>query len=181
MARIEPIDVDQAEGKTKELLDQAKQKMGGVPNILATMAHSPAVLGMYLNAQGALSESSLSASLREQIALAIANENGCEYCASAHSALAKSLNVDEAEITHNLAGDSPDERTRAALRFAKKLVQERGWVSDEDLEAVRDAGFSDAELLEIVAVTAINLFTNYFNHVAETEVDFPKVELAGSS
>lgn len=177
MPRIEKVDVDNAQGKAGELLDGVKQQMGGVPNVLATMAHSPASLDAYLRFGQAVGEGELGAALREQIAVAVAGANACGYCASAHTMLGSKNGVSDDELSRNLSGDSEDDRTRAAVRFARKLVETRGFVSDEDIESVRSAGFGDGEVIEIIAVVAINTFTNYFNHVAETDVDFPKVEV----
>ncbi len=181
MARIETVDRDSADPRAQAQLDQVQKMMGGVPNILGTMAQSPAVLGSYLAFSGALKDASLSGALREQIALAVAGANSCDYCASAHTVLGKGQGVHETELARNLSGESTDERVAAALRFSRRLVETRGFVSDDDLSAVRSAGFSDGEVLEILATVAFNIFTNYFNHVAETEIDFPRVSAAGGA
>lgn len=175
MPRIQPIDPRQAEGKAKALLDGAQRSMGMVPNIFATMANSPAVLDAYLGFRKALSGAALSGALREQIALTVSGLNGCDYCASAHSAIGGQLGVDEQEMAANLRGESGDAKTQAALDFAKAIVERQGWVSDEQLRAVRDAGYNEGEVAEIVAAVAQNIFSTYFNHVAGTEVDFPFV------
>lgn len=178
MPRIQPVNHAEAAGEQKELLDAVKAKMNGVPNIIGTMAHSPAVLKSYLGFSEAMGGSSLSPQLREQIALAVAGANQCHYCGSAHTALAKSHGLkDEAELQRNLLAESSDAPTAAVLRFARAIVEKRGWVDDADIEAVRHAGYDDAGIAEIVATVAINTFTNYFNHVADTENDFPPVEL----
>lgn len=175
--RIAPVQIDNAPEKTKELLGVVKKKLGGTPNLLTTMAQSPAVLGSYLAFSDALSGASLSAALREQIAMTVAGANACEYCASAHTAIGKGLGVDKDELARNLDADSSDAKTSAALAFARKVVVSRGFVTDSDIRDIRDAGYSDAQIAEIVTTVALNLFTNYFNHVAQTEVDFPRVEV----
>jgi uncharacterized peroxidase-related enzyme len=167
--------MSQADEKSKALLEGVKRSLGMVPNLLQTLAHSPAALNAYISINQALSQA-LSAPLREQIALAVAGANQCDYCASAHAALGAKAGVNEDELIANLRGTSNDEQTRAALRFALAVVKERGWVSDEELSNVRDAGFSDGEIAEIIAVTSVNIFTNYFNHVALTTVDFPHID-----
>ncbi len=177
MTRIKPIDVDQAEGKTKSMLENVNKAVGMVPNLMRTLAHSPAALDAYLGFGKALGGGSLSAKLREQIALTAANVNACEYCASAHTALGKKFGIDATELQRNLQASSRDPKVEAALRFAKAVVVRQGWVTDEELEHVREAGYSDGEINEIIATTAISIFTNYFNHVAGTEVDFPVVEV----
>jgi uncharacterized peroxidase-related enzyme len=177
MARIQPVNPDNATGKAKELLETVKKKMGGTPNILTTMARSPAALQGYLNLSGALAEGTLSAGLREQIALAVAGANSCGYCAAAHTAIGKGAGVDEDELAKSLDGEPSDAKAAAAVKFARTLVDKRGFASDEDLEALRNAGFDDGQVVEIVANVALNLYTNYFNHVAETDIDFPKVKV----
>ena len=119
----------------------------------------------------------LSPRLREQIALATAGANGCGYCASAHTFLGKSLGVDEQELERNLSGESSDGRTAAALSFVRAVIAQRGHVTDAELDAVRNAGFTDGEVAELVTAVALNTFTNYFNSVARTDVDFPEVRV----
>lgn len=175
MQRIQRIDEAKAPHKTAELLAAVKRQMGGVPHILSTMARSPAALGGYLGFAGALSGGTLSAALREQIALAVAGVNHCDYCASAHTALGGNTGITGEELQQNLQGRSSSPEVQAALRFVTRVVATRGNVSDEDLATVRGAGFSDEAIVEMVAHTALNIFTNYFNHVAATEIDFPVV------
>jgi uncharacterized peroxidase-related enzyme len=175
MPRLTPIDPARAEGKAKALLDGVQKAFGRVPNLLRTLAHSPAALQAHLDFGKALGSGVLDAKTREAIALAVAGENGCVYCASAHTAIGGSLGVDAAELAENLAGRSDDPKVAAILRFARAVVARRGWVSDADLRHARLADLNDAEITEVVAVVADSIFTNYFNHVAEAEVDFPLV------
>jgi len=178
MQRIARLDPTSVSGTTKDLIAKVKAQMGGVPNLIATMAHSPAALGGYLGLSGALAGGVLPSRLREQLAIAVAGANTCDYCASAHSLLGKKAGVPHDEIARNLAGASTDTKTAAALAFATKIVHERGRLEAADLGAVRDAGFSDEEIVELVAHAAMNIFTNYFNHIAGTEIDFPLVTTA---
>ncbi len=175
MPRLTPIDPARAEGKTKVLLDGVRKHLGMVPNLMATLAHSPAALEAFLGLGQALGRGSLDAKTREAIALTVAGENRCDYCAAAHSAAGAALGMAAEELAANLQGQSSDSRVAAVLRFARAVVVERGWVGDDDLAAVRAAGLGDAEIAEIVAAVAANIFSNYFNHVAGTEVDFPAV------
>ncbi len=176
MPRINPIDPSQAEGKAKTLLDAVQKKYGMVPNLMKTMANSPAVLESYMNFSQTIGGGSFSPALREQIAVAIAGVNGCDYCASAHTAAGKGAGVAAEELQANLRGFSGEPKVEAALTFAKAVVTKRGWVADEDVENFRTAGYGDGELAEVIALVALNTFSNYFNHVAETEIDFPLVE-----
>jgi len=177
MPRITPIDPASADPKAQNLLDGVQKALGTTPNLMKTLAHSPASLNAYLGFGQALGGGQLGGVLREQIALAVAGANGCEYCASAHTALGKGQKIDDEELARNVTGQSSDPRTQTALDFARAIVTKRGWVSDDDLAAVREAGFSEGEIVEIVATVALNVFTNYFNHVAGTDVDFPRVRV----
>lgn len=173
MARIQPNPNPTPEAQEK--LDGVKAKLGSVPNIFQTFAHSPAVLDFYLQGSGALGNTSISAALRESIALTVAGLNGCDYCASAHTVIGKGAGLDDDEANQNLNAQSGDKKSQAVLDFAALLVENRGNVNDNDVKALKDAGYSEGEVLEITAVVAFNIFTNYFNHVADTDVDFPHV------
>jgi len=177
MTRIQPLQPTQANEKTQKLLDGVQRGLGMVPNMFKTLAHSSAGLSGYLNFNQALG-GALSPTLREQIALAVANINGCDYCASAHTLLGRNAGISEAELTANLAGQSSDERTQAALSFARAIVEQRGHVTDTELAQIKEAGFTESDIVEIVSVVALNVFTNYFNLVAEPEIDFPFVGTA---
>jgi uncharacterized peroxidase-related enzyme len=176
MSRLNMIDSQQAEGKQKELLDGVQKQLGMTPNLVRVFANSPAVLQGYLGLKDGLSEGALGTKLSEQIALAVAEENGCEYCVAAHTAVGKMLGLNRDEILDARQGTSSDSRAEAALQFANNVVKKRGWVDDEDLEKVRNAGYGDAEITEIVGHVVLNIFRNYFNHVAETPIDFPIAE-----
>jgi uncharacterized peroxidase-related enzyme len=178
MPRIKTIETAEAAPKAKSLLEGVQKKLGMTPNLMRTMANSPAVLEAYLGFSNSLGQSSLTPKQREQIALAVGEVNHCQYCLAAHSALGKMAGLGDEEIADSRRGASTDRKTEAILQFARKIVTERGWVSDDDVQTVRTAGVSDAEIAETVATVALNIFTNYFNHVAGTDVDFPEVELA---
>lgn len=175
MTRINKVNPNKAEGKTKELLDGVKKKSGMVPNILKHIANSPVALEGYLNFSSALAKTSISDKLREQIALTTATINGCGYCTAAHSAVAKLRGLSQDEILDARRGTATDSKVAAALTFANAIVEKKGFVSDVELDKVRQAGYTDGEIVEIVAVVCLNIYTNYINHVVETEIDFPKV------
>jgi uncharacterized peroxidase-related enzyme len=177
MQRLNAIDPQTANGKVKELLDGVQKKLGITPNMVRTMANSPAVLEAYLNFSNSLSTGKLTARLREQIAIAVAETNSCEYCLSVHSALGKMIGLSEDEISATRQSKSNDAKTEVALNFAHRIVAARGELSDADVNAVRQAGFDDGDIAELIANVALNIFTNYFNHIAQTVLDFPRVEL----
>lgn len=176
MPRIPTHDIASAPEKARPLLEAVNKQIGRVPNIFGTIANSPAALEGYLAMSGALSKGVLPAATRERIALAIAQVNGCGYCLSAHTFFGRNAaKLDDAEITANRNGASNDARADAAVRFAVKVALERGAVSAADVETVKAAGYDDAQVVEIVQHVALNTFTNYFNEVFQTEIDFPEV------
>ncbi|GLS34872.1 alkyl hydroperoxide reductase AhpD [Mesorhizobium tianshanense] len=163
---------------SKPILDAVHKQLGVVPNLFRLIGSSPAVLTAFTSFQGALSKT-LDVKTRERIALAVAQVNGCDYCLSAHSYLGLNLaKISPEEIALNRKGASGDAKANAAVQFAVKVAKERGHVSDADIKAVRDAGFTDAQVVEIVGLVAENSFTNYLNVVAQTEIDFPVVHAA---
>lgn len=182
MSRIEVINKETAGPEAGEILEGVRKKMGRVPNVIATMAHAPSVTTGYLAYSGALAKGKLSARTRELIALVVAETNQCDYCVAAHTAIGKSLGLEEDAILQGRGGRSGDRKTQAILEFARSVVADRGQVSDEDLARVREAGATDEEVVEVVGSVALNVLTNYLNHVADTAVDFPAApELATAS
>lgn len=175
MSRLQPIDPATATGTAKELLDAVKAKLGIVPNMTKVMATSPAVLEAYLGFSGALAGGLLDARTREQIALLTAQQNQCDYCLSAHTAIGKMVGLTHEQIVASREGDGSSPRTTAALTFAKRVLDTKGQINDADLAAVRGAGFSEGESAEIIAHVALNVFTNYFNIATDVDIDFPKV------
>ncbi|MFC0181957.1 alkylhydroperoxidase AhpD family core domain-containing protein [Pseudarcicella hirudinis] len=174
MQRISAIAPENATGKNQELFTKVKAKFGGVPNIMRTMAASPAVLDAYLSFNGALSSGSIGGKLGEKLALFIAEKNNCDYCLAAHSTIGKNVvKLDEATILGARQGHTNDDKTNAALHFAGQLIDKKGLVNDEDVQSVIAAGYTEGEVAEIVAHVSLNIFTNYFNNTAKTVVDFP--------
>ncbi|GAA0325282.1 carboxymuconolactone decarboxylase family protein [Sphingomonas oligophenolica] len=175
MSRLTIPAREDAPATSQPMLDAVEKQLGVVPNLFRLVGTSPAALEGYLGLNAALART-LDAKTRERIALAIAQANGCDYCLSAHSYLGLNLaRIDEVEIALNRAGHSGDARADAAVVFARKVLEARGKVSDADLAAVRLAGFTEAQVIEIVATVALNVLTNYINNVAETDIDFPVV------
>jgi uncharacterized peroxidase-related enzyme len=175
MQRIPALDPTTANADVLASLDAVKVKLGMVPNIMNTMARAPSVLNGYLAFSSAVGTGELPAKLREQIALVTAQTNGCDYCASAHQALGKMAGLSAEEIARGYQGHSADAKAQAALTFAQAALAKRGKVSDAEFAAIKAAGFSEGQVLEIVANIALNIFTNYLNNVADTEIDFPRV------
>ena len=173
MSRLPLIDPANATGPAKPLLDAVGKKLGLVPNMTRAMANSPAVLKAYLEFSGALAGASLNAKTRELVALTVGEVNGCGYCVAAHTAIGGMLGLGGETLVAGRQAQSADPKTAAVLRFARALVLQRGLASDADLREARAAGVTDGEIAETVATVALNVFTNWFNHVAETPIDFP--------
>lgn len=180
MSRITtPATIADAPEGSQELLKGVEKLLGSAPNMFRLIGNSPETLEGYLGLNGALGKGRISAATRERIALAIANYNGCDYCNSAHTFLGKNLaKLDDGEIAANRSGWSTDAKADAAVRFAVKVAEGRGRITSQDIFDVRTAGYSDAELVEIVGHVALNVLTNYINEVFETEIDFPVFEAA---
>ncbi|MBI5128185.1 MAG: peroxidase-related enzyme [Rhodopseudomonas palustris] len=177
MSRLSiPATIEAAPQASRPFLEAVKKQLGMVPNLFRLVSNSAAALEGYLGLSAALGKGALSAQTRERIALAVAEINGCDYCLSAHTYIGKNLaKLDDAEITANRSGASNDTKADAAVRFAAKVARERGHVGDDDIRAVKLAGYDDAEIVEIVQHVALNTWTNYINEVAKTEIDFPAI------
>ncbi|MEI6419107.1 MAG: peroxidase-related enzyme [Sphingomonadales bacterium] len=177
MTRIPtPATIADAPEASRPLLEAVVKQLGSAPNMFRAIALSPQALEGYLALSGALGKGSLPAATRERIALAVAEINGCNYCLSAHTFLGRTLaRLDDAEIAANRSGASNDPKADAAVRFAARVAADRGHVSDADFAAVKAAGYTDAQVIEIVQHVALNSWTNFFNEVFKTEIDFPVV------
>jgi uncharacterized peroxidase-related enzyme len=178
MTRIHtPATVDAAPASTHASLKAVERQLGVVPNLFRVVANSPAALTGYLQLSAASAQGGLGGATLERIALVVAELNGCGYCLAAHSYLGRNVaKLDEVEIQANRNGASGDPKADAAVRFAAAVVRQRGQVSNEQVAAVRSAGYSDAQVLDILLAVALNTFTNYVNEVAQTEIDFPAVQ-----
>lgn len=171
-----PTTIEEAPVESQPLLEVVKQQLGVVPNLFRLVANSPAALEGYVGLLGALKKGALPAPTHERIALAVAQINGCDYCLSAHTYLGRHVaKLDDAEMVENRIGRSTDPKADAAVRFAVIVTQARGHVSKADIQAIKSAGYDDAQIVEIVFHVALNTWTNYINKVAGTEIDFPVV------
>jgi uncharacterized peroxidase-related enzyme len=178
MSRIPtPATIESAPTASQPLLQAVKRQLGIAPNLFRLVANSPAALEGYVSLSASLAKGELPAATRERIALAVAEINGCDYCLSAHTYLGRNVaKLDDAEIMVNRNASSNDNKADAAVKFAAKVTQMRGHVRSEDFAAVKAAGYTDAQIIEIVQHVALNTWTNYINTVGETEIDFPVVQ-----
>ncbi len=176
MQRIHSVDPVTAQGRTRELLKAVEQAFGLVPNAAKVMANSPSVLDSFLGYSTAMGGARIGPKLHSQVKLITSETNACEYCTSILSAVAPSAGLSAADVLAGRTGNAEDRRTKAALAFAHDVLESRGKVSDQRLAAVREAGFGDAEIVEIVASVVLGCFTNFLNNVAATELDIPKAQ-----
>lgn len=181
MSRINVIEKENADQEQLEILEAIEQQLGMVPNFLKVFANSPAALRAFLGLHGIAGEGSLHPQTRERIALAIAQQNECQYCVSAHTAIGRKAGLNNAEIEANRAGTSQDEKAAAAVKFAKALVEHNGEVTTGEILAVRIAGYSEAEIVEIITHVGMNILTNILGKASRIDIDFPKVELQKAS
>ncbi|MDA0225301.1 MAG: peroxidase-related enzyme [Proteobacteria bacterium] len=177
MNRINVVTNENANPEQKQLLDAIQSHLGMVPNFLKVFANSPAALRAFLGLHGIAGEGSLEAQTRERIALALAQQNSCQYCVSAHAAIGRKAGLDGAEIEANRAGTSHDEKAAAPIRFAKALAVYGGEVSSAEILAIRNAGYGDAEIVEIITHVGMNVLTNILGKASRVEIDFPRVDL----
>ena len=177
MSRVPLHTAATAPAASQPLLDQVQGAFGATPNMFRAVANSPAALQQMWSAFGALGAGTLPAKLAEQVAVAIANRNGCEYCLAAHTALGRKAGASAEAMAAAQSGHSDDPQTAAALAFALKVVEHRANVGADDVQALRNAGFDDEGIVELLAHIALNLFTNYVNVALDVPVDFPKVAL----
>jgi uncharacterized peroxidase-related enzyme len=181
MPTIRPIDVAHATGDTANALAGVKAKLGTVPNLFTTLAHAPGALHFYLQGADALGRGSFTARQRELIALAVADANGCGYCLAAHTAIGGMVGLEADEMVAAQDGRSANPRDAALVALARRIVATRANLDAGDLSAARSAGLAHADILETIAVVALNIFTNYVNHIAGTEVDFPAVPVRNAA
>lgn len=177
MSRIHVVDPKTATGETKALLDGVQTGLGMVPNFVRVLANSPSALRAFLGIHGISAEGALDPKTRERIALAVAEQNACQYCVSAHTAIGRKVGLDNQEILANRLGRSSDAKAEAALTFARALVEHKGQVSKAEFDDVRAAGHSDAEIIEIITHVSMNIFTNLLGKATQVEIDFPKIDL----
>ncbi len=178
MNRIAQLDPQTATGQTKTLFDGVQRKLGVVPNLFRVLGNAPAALQGYLNFSAALADGQLSPKVREQIALTVAQANECAYCLSAHSFIGGKLGLTQQDLAEARQAHATDPRTEAILKLAQRIVTQRGELGAEGLDEARRAGLTDGDIVETVAHAALNIFSNYLNHIAGTLIDFPEVTLA---
>ena len=177
MPRINPVSPEHTDAATQATLTAVKGKLGMVPNMFATFARAPATLNGYLALSEALGAGNLTAAQREIVALATGQANTCHYCLSAHTLIGKGAGLSEEAILDARSGRGTDPKNHGIAALAGKIVTQLGVISDDDLAAARNAGLDDGLVLEVVANVALNILTNYTNHIAQTEIDFPVVPL----
>ena len=177
MSRITTVSNESASIEQRSLLDAIQSQLGMVPNFLRVFAHSPDALKAFLGLHHIADHGSLDAATRKRIALALAQQNECEYCLSAHTAIGRKAGLNGAEIEANRAGTSQDAKAAVAVKFARALVEHKGAVTNAELQAMRDADFSEADIVEVITHVGMNVLTNILGKASRVDIDFPKVAL----
>jgi len=177
MARVQVINPQTATGDAKMLLDAVQSQLGVTPNFIRVLANSPKALEGFLGLYGALGKASVDKATQKRIALAVAEGNGCQYCVSAHTAIGRHAGLSNEEMTLNRLGSSADTKAAAIVAFAKALNDNLGDITGAEFDAARHAGLSDGEIVEVITVVALNIFTNILGKATRVEIDFPKVDL----
>lgn len=177
MSRINVVTNETANTEQKTLLDAIQSQLGMTPNFLKVLANSPAALRAFLGLHSIAGEGALDPQTRERIALGLAQKNSCEYCLSAHTAIGRKAGLSNEEIAANRAGTSQDEKAAVAVQFARSLVENMGEVTTAEITEIRNAGYSDAEIVEIITHVGMNVLTNIIGKASRVEIDFPKVTL----
>lgn len=177
MSRVNLVDPAEATAANAQTFAQIERAMGGVPNMFRAVANSPAALQSMWGSFAALGGGTLGAQIGEQIAVAIADRNRCEYCLAAHTLLGTNAGLSAETLASAQTGQAADPRTAAILTLATALVEQRGQVSAAEVDTARSAGLTDEEIVEVVAHVALNVFTNYINVALAVPVDFAPVPL----
>jgi uncharacterized peroxidase-related enzyme len=177
MSRITTVSNETANIEQRNLLDAIQNQLGMVPNFLRVFAHSPDALKAFLGLHHIANHGSLDSATRERIAVALAQQNECEYCLSAHTAIGRKAGLNGAEIEANRAGTSHDAKAAVAVKFARALVEHKGEVTNAELQAMSDAGFSEADIVEVITHVGMNVLTNILGKASRVSIDFPKVAL----
>jgi uncharacterized peroxidase-related enzyme len=177
MSRVNVIDPKSAHGEARDLLDAVQAQLGATPAFIRVLANSPAALRGFLGLYAGVGAGSLGAQTAERIALAVAQENACEYCVSAHTAIGRKMGLSLEEILAARAGRSADAKAAAAVAFAKSLVENAGAVSAAEVDALRAAGYDDAGIVDIIVAVSLNVLTNFLGKATRVEIDFPRVTI----
>jgi uncharacterized peroxidase-related enzyme len=177
MSRINTVSFETANDEQKALLEAIQGQLGMVPNFLKIFANSPSALRAFLGLHSIANEGSLDVQTRERIALAVAQENACEYCVSAHTAIGRKAGLSGAEMEANRAGTSQDAKAAVAVKLARSLIENQGDITTAELIEARNAGYTDADIVEIITHVGMTLLTTILGKASRVEIDFPKVSL----
>ncbi|MCJ8318119.1 MAG: carboxymuconolactone decarboxylase family protein [Colwellia sp.] len=181
MSRINLVTVEQANEQQQVLYTAIEQQLGMVPNFLKVFANSPAALKAFLGLHTIASEGELDAKTKERIALGLAEQNSCQYCVSAHTAIGRKAGLTGDEMIANRAGSSQDAKAAVAVKFSRSLAEKNGEVTTAELLEIRNVGYRDAEIVEIITHVGMNILTNILGKASRVEIDFPKVDLKKAS
>ncbi len=181
MSRIIPVDPATAGAAARSLLDAVQAELGATPNFIRVLAHAPKALEGFLGLYGAAAGFTLDKAAQERIALAVAEGNACEYCVSAHTAIGRKAGLSNDEMLLNRRGSSDGPRSAAAVALARALNDNLGDITDRQFAAARSAGLGDGEVMEVIALVALNIFTNLIGKATQVDIDFPRVPLLSAA
>ena len=181
MNRIHQLSPEEASGKTAQLYSAIESRLGFVPNLMRVLGNSPAALEGYLSLSAAIARGVFPARVREQIALAVAEINGCDYCLSAHTLLGAREGLSSRDIAAARQAESTNDETEGILQLARSITIQHGQLSDEDIAIARKVGLNDGQIVEVVLNVVENILTNYVNNVALSVIDFPAIERGSAS
>ena len=177
MSRINVVEKDTANPEQSALFEAIQGKLGMIPNFLKVLANSPSALSAFLGLHSIADAGTLDSQTRERIALTLAQKNSCQYCVSAHTAIGRKAGLTTAEMEANRAGTSQDAKAAVAVKFAQSLIEHKGEVTNDELQELRNAGYSDSDIVEIITHTGMNFLTNVIGKASRVAIDFPTVEL----
>ncbi|MBL8512209.1 MAG: carboxymuconolactone decarboxylase family protein [Betaproteobacteria bacterium] len=175
MTNINPIHLSTADAATTSTLNAVKAKLGVIPNMFLTLANTPVALNAYMQLSGVAASGKLSAKQREQIALTVGEQNNCDYCLAAHSVLGGLAGLKPADVDAARSASASDARDTAMLQLAAAITRQQGKLTAAEVAGFKAKGLSDADILEVLVNVVLNIYTNYTNHIAATEIDFPRV------
>jgi uncharacterized peroxidase-related enzyme len=181
MSTIKPVDINNVDATTAATLAAVKAKLGVLPNMFTTFAHTPVALNAYMQLADVTGKGKLSAAQREQIALTVGQANDCGYCVAAHSVIGGMVGLQAPQITNARFAKADNNRDMAILELARNIVTARGHLSTTEVNTFKSRGLSDADILEVLVNVVLNIFTNYTNHIAATDIDFPLVDLKAAA
>jgi len=176
MKKLSVLSKEQASEQSKKIFEGIENAVGMLPNIYAVIGNSPNALGSYLAFSEAQKNGSFNAKEREAIFLAVSEANGCNYCVSAHTTIAKMNGFSEEETIQLRTGEHKNIKLNIITNLAKSIISNRGRADEELVQSFYEVGFDEKALVDLVALIAEITFSNYVAKLSKPEIDFPKAQ-----